>query len=82
MKYISVDPYWVIDEIKKGKKVYVLDRKLKKVSTVNDASVQDVVTVIESEEKNRYEFWYEESEENTNETLRDCERLSCVIASN
>lgn len=73
MKYISVDHYWVIDEIKKGNKVYVLDRKFKKVSTVNDASVQDVVTVIESEEKNRYEFWYEESEENTNETVRDCE---------
>ena len=69
MKYISVHRVWVIDEIKKGKKIYVLDRKLKKVSTVNDASVQDVITVTESKEGDRYEFWYEESEENKDETL-------------
>ena len=69
MKYTTVYPCWVIDEIRKGKKIYVLDRKYKKVSTVNDASVQDVVTVTESEEKGRYTFWYEESEESANETV-------------
>lgn len=66
MKFKTIYPCWVIDEIRKGNKVYVLDRKLKKVYTVNDANVQDVVTVIESEEKNRYEFWYEETEETEN----------------
>lgn len=69
MNYSTVSPWWVIDEIKNGKKVYVLDRKLKKIATVNDASVQDVITVTESKENNRYEFWYEESEETTNETV-------------
>lgn len=69
MNYSTVSPWWVIDEIKSGKKVYVLDRKLKKIATVNDASVQDVITVTESKENNRYEFWYEESEETTNETV-------------
>lgn len=73
MKYISISRFWVIDEIRNGHKVFVLDRKFKKVSTVNDASVQDVVTVTESKEKDRYEFWYEENEVNENETLRDCE---------
>jgi nitroreductase len=60
MKYVSVYPWWVIDAIKKGHKVYVLDRKLKTVHVVNSAPIQDVVAVTESEEKDRYEFWYEE----------------------
>lgn len=69
MKYISISRLWVIDEIRNGHKVFVLDRKFKKVSTVNDASVQDVVAVTESKEKDRYEFWYEENEVNENETV-------------
>lgn len=60
MKYVSVYPWWVIDEIKKGRKVYVLDRKLKTVHLVNVAPVQDVTRATESEEKGRFEFWYEE----------------------
>lgn len=64
MNYVSVYPWWVIDKIKQGHKVYVLDRKYRRVSTVNEASVQDVLTVTESEEKDRYEFWYEEEVEN------------------
>ena len=64
MLYRSVFPCWVIDEIRKGKKVYVLDRKLKKVYTVNEATVETVVRLIESTDKNlgRYDFWYEEEE--------------------
>ena len=72
MKYISVYPYWVIDEIKKGNTVYVLDRKTLTVSKVNGWNIQNVIRAIESQEKNRYEFWYEELEENEvkeNETL-------------
>ena len=71
-KYERIRPYWVIDEIKHGRKVYVLDRKLKKVATVNDASVQDVVTAIENAEDGRYEYWYEEEKEeevNEDETV-------------
>ena len=67
MMYSTVSPWWVIDEIRQGRTVYVLDRKLKKVFTVNEASVQDVVTVTESKENNRYEFWYEEEEKVTEE---------------
>jgi hypothetical protein len=60
VKYVSVYPWWVIDAIKKGRKVYVCDRKLKTVHVVNSASVEDVVKVTESKEEGRYEFWYEE----------------------
>ena len=69
MKYVSVYPWWVIDEITKGHKVYVLDRKNRTVHLVNVAPVQDVVKATESEEKGRYEFWYEESEVSENEAV-------------
>lgn len=68
MKYVSIYPWDVINNIKKGRKVYVLDRQVKKVYTVNDATVGDVVAVIASKEEDRYEFWYEE-EVKTDETV-------------
>mgnify|MGYP003290040790 CR=1 FL=1 len=65
MKYVSVSPWWIIDEIRKGKKIYVTDRKLRKVYTVNDASIETVVCLIKNTETEvgRYDFWYEESED-------------------
>ena len=69
MKYITISAYWVIDEIRNGRTIYVLDRKTQTVSKVNDWNIQNVVRATESEEKNRYEFWYEENEVNENETV-------------
>ena len=62
MKYLSVYYYWLFDEVKSGKKVYALDRKLRKVSVVNDLTIDQLVAVMNSaeEESTRYEFWYEE----------------------
>ena len=60
IKYDSVRPYWAIDEIKSGKKVYVCDRKHKSVHVVNTAPVEDVLKLINSEEDGRYVFWSEE----------------------
>lgn len=62
MKFINVSSYWLFDEVKKGKKVYALDRKLKKVVLVNDLTIDQLVAVMNSadEEHTRYEFWYEE----------------------
>jgi hypothetical protein len=64
MKYVSVYSYWLFEEIKKGKKVYALDRRLKKVSLVNDLTADQLIAVMHSaeEESDRYEFWYEEEE--------------------
>ena len=66
VKYDEVRPYWVINEIKDGKKVYVCDRKLKSIHLVNTAPIADVLKVIESEEDGRYAYW---SEEEVNEDL-------------
>lgn len=72
MKYKSIYSHWIFDDVQDGKKVYALDRKLKKVVLVNDLTIDQVVAVINSdkEEPNRYEFWYEETEvtEATEET--------------
>lgn len=62
MNYKSVYSCWLFDEVKSGKKVYALDRKFKKVSLVNDLTIDQLVAVINSDEAetSRYEFWYEE----------------------
>lgn len=69
MKYKSVSSYWLFDEIKNGKIVFALDRGLKKVSLVNDLTADILVAVMNSAEAEptRYEFWYEETEEEVNE---------------
>ena len=66
MKYKSVYSIWLFDEIKSGKRVYALDKKLKKIVLVNDLTAEQLVAVMNSAEAEptRYEFWYEESEEN------------------
>lgn len=66
MQYTTVYPWMVIDEIRQGKKIFVLDRKLKNISYVNDASIEDVLRATSETEKDRYEFWYEE-EDNEND---------------
>lgn len=63
MKFRKVYPWNVIDEVRGGKVVFVLDKKLKKIAAVNTVQLQDVIRVTESEEENRYDFWYEEAEE-------------------
>jgi hypothetical protein len=69
MNYKSVYSCWLYDEVKSGKKVYALDRKFKKVSLVNDLTIDQLVAVINSDEAepSRYEFWYEEEVKVTEE---------------
>ena len=68
MKYNSIYAYWVMDEIKNDKSVYVLDRKTKTVAVVNEMTVDRAIAVLNSaeEDSKRYEFWCEETEENEN----------------
>jgi hypothetical protein len=65
MEYIEVYSFRLFDRIMSGNKIYCLDRKLKKVFTVNELTADRLVALIKSaeEELNRYEFWYEEAEE-------------------
>lgn len=73
MDYKTVYPCWVIDEVKNGKVVFVLDKLLMKVAVVNEMRLDDVIRITENGEENRYEFWYveetktEETEEEVNE---------------
>ena len=62
MKFISVYYCWLFDEVKKGKKIYALDRRLNTVYSVNNRTVDELVAIMNSaeEEPSRYEFWYEE----------------------
>lgn len=68
MKYRTFTAYWVFDEIKAGKTVYVLDRELREVFSANSVTVDRMIAVLNSAEtnSNRYEFWAEETEENKN----------------
>ena len=71
MKYSNVYNCWLFDEIKNGKKVYALDRKLRKVVLVNELTADQLVAVMHSadEETTRYEFWTEEEEKENAEEL-------------
>ena len=71
MKYTEVYSYWLFDEVKNGKKVYALDRKLRKVVLVNELTADQLVAVMHSadEETTRYEFWTEEEEKENAEEL-------------
>lgn len=64
MKYDIFSSYWVIDRIKSGKRVLVLDRKAKSIDVVNDMTVDKMLAVLNSakEDSDRYEFWTEEEE--------------------
>lgn len=64
MKYRSVSSYWVFDEVKSGKDIYVLDRRVNEVYLVNAMPVDQLVAIMHSAEKenSRYEFWYEQEE--------------------
>ena len=64
--YESVSPYWVMDEIRSGNEVYVLDKSTRAVETVNDMTVRRATDLVERAAKhngNRYEFWYVLTEE-------------------
>ena len=65
MKYRDFYAFWVIDEVKKGERVYVLDRQTKTVEVVNEMTVDKAAAVINSAvvDSNRYAFWCEETEE-------------------
>ena len=53
-----------MDKIKEDKDVYMLDRKNRSVTLVNEMCVCDALEVLEKDtEYGRFEFWYEEVSE-------------------
>ena len=63
MKFKTIYSFGVFDEIKKGEKVYCLDKATRAVSIINDMTVE---TALNIDDSSRYEIWKEvkESEEN------------------
>jgi len=64
--YEAVYPFYALDEIKKGKLVYVLDKEEQTVKCVNDITVDNLAAILTDSEtkKTRYDFWIERAEEN------------------
>lgn len=62
MKYKKIFSFTAMDEIAKGKTVYMLDREEKLVYEVNNMAVSKLLRIIEEENSNRYSFWYESPE--------------------
>lgn len=69
-EYYSVSPFFVFDEIKKGKTVYCLDKKERLIMTVNTLRAEFAASLIVEAENNsnRFVFWYEK-EVKENETV-------------
>lgn len=71
MKYISVSPYWAIDEIEKGKTVYCFDKDSKEFYILNDLDLGTAVEVLQDAKahSDKYDIWYEVKENTENETV-------------
>ena len=65
MKYYGFSAYWVLDEVKKGNTVYVLDREARAVCDINSLPLDRAMAIIKNAENDcdRYEFWHEVEEE-------------------
>ena len=71
MKFKKVYPCWIFDEIRAGRKIIALNKKLRNVILVNELTVDKAIELQAAAEANpeQYEFWYEKEEEKTNETV-------------
>ena len=67
--YKSVYHWDVIDRIKEGKLVYLLDKEEQKIFCVNDMLVDKFVEILNlcKENSERFEFWIEVHTEETEE---------------
>lgn len=70
MKYITISAWSVLDHIENEKTIYVLDREVMEVFAVNGSTVCYVLELIKNAKNypDRYDFWYEEKEPETEET--------------
>lgn len=64
MIYKTIYSFEAFKKINEGKQVYVLDRQNKSVALLNEMDAKSAVNIVNSTKGNRFEFWYtEESEE-------------------
>lgn len=67
-KYVNVFWFNVVDKVKEGHEVFVIDRELHEIFTVSTLPVKTMVGIFANCEKEeyygRYEFYYISEEEN------------------
>jgi hypothetical protein len=65
-KYVNVYDFKVVDEISKGETIYVVDRQMRVVGTVNELSINEVFKILDNAElgNGRYDFYKVEVVEN------------------
>ena len=68
--YKDIYKFEVIDAITNGKRVYVVDKKLKKIAPANDMRAEKLLAIVNSDnEDHRFEFYVESHvKENAKET--------------
>ena len=66
MNYKTIYLFEIINKVKEGNQVYVLDRKIRIIHNANCMALKDLTVILSNEEKNRYEAWVEEIEESVN----------------
>jgi hypothetical protein len=63
-KYVTIYAFEMLDMIKQGKTVYMLDKAIREVFCVNDMPVKYLVRVLNDDNAHkRYEIWYAEDDE-------------------
>lgn len=62
MNYKTIYLFEILNAVKEGKQVYVLDRKIKIIHNANTMPVNKLALILSDEEKSRYEAWSEERE--------------------
>lgn len=73
MRYISVLPYWVIDELEKGRLFFVTNKEEKEIVVLNDLDVGTAVELMKDAKahSDKYDFWYEEEEKEESENVEE-----------
>lgn len=67
MKYTLIYIFNVVDELQAGNRVYILDRKCKKIYDTNNMAVTQLMAIISSQDTTRFEAWIEEKDRKENE---------------
>lgn len=69
MEYKKVYRFTMIDEIKKGKTVYCLDRRMRKIYKTNGLPFGFALSLIDAvaKDEGRFSLWTEEKEEKEND---------------
>lgn len=67
-EYRNVYDFNVLNEVKMGAKIKVLDRETETIENIEDLTLKEALEMINSKENNRYSFWEVIEKQDCNET--------------